>query len=128
MIVPFKEATLFYGLSRYPVEKNAVNPFEDFDTQFDLMEQAFKAIAIVSSASGGFLFKHCTLRVHEEFVGINGSGFHIKWGDASVAYITDPIRRARALLRIIDQSLVYPVLFDMRTARCGIVPKTVERA
>ena len=116
MKVQFKEANLYYGEQRIPVENNEFHPFEDFDTEGDLMEQAFKAMAAISYASGGFLAKDASLTVHDEYCLVHGQGFSVKWGGAT---------SGKEMLRIIDNIAVHRIEFDVRA---DIDPEGWKRA
>jgi hypothetical protein len=77
----FLSAKLFYGrLSAYPVEKNIHNPFEDFDLN-DIEGSVFRAVAIMSHASGGHKLSEIQISiVNESYVFINGNGFNVSFG------------------------------------------------
>ena len=121
-MLKFTEAKLTYGVRAYPVEKNEhFSPFEDFDPKGDLMEQVFKAIAMMSNASGGHTLRDAKVRVHPTFVSIIGNGFSIKWGevDPTVRAIANIEQRAIEVSRIFNESVVYDVPFAVRTDQYG---------
>lgn len=82
MKYPFTKATLHYGaVSRVQVLDNAeLAPIGEFDTEKDLMEEAFRVMAVMSHAAGGHKLARAALHVNQTFVQLMGDGFDVLWG------------------------------------------------